>query len=120
MAALLSIKADRRLSQIWHFIQMTCGDRNSLELLREWSEKRLAMHWLSLRIDCKLGQTGTLAEFGHGILEKLNEIQESENNDYIITLEKKLLTYQLHLLSCSHCTQMKKLRDESTGGYMYS
>ena len=39
------------------------GDRNSLELFREWSEKS---------INCKvLGQTGSLAEFTHGILEKL-------------------------------------------------
>ena len=63
MAALLIIKADRRLSQIYGTLFKLLGDRNSLELFREWSEKR---------INCKvLGQTGSLAEVC-GILEKLN------------------------------------------------
>ena len=64
MAALLIIKADRRLSQIYDILFKLLRDRNSLELFREWSEKR---------INCKvLGQKGSLAEFSHGILVKLN------------------------------------------------
>ena len=45
---------------------------NSLELFREWSEKR-PCNDLAYRINCKvLGQTGSFTEFSHGILKKLN------------------------------------------------
>ena len=65
----------------------------SLELFREWSEKG---------INCKvLGQTGSLAEFSHGILEKLyGNSRIRRIRLYNIMLEKNLLTYQLHCLCC--------------------
>ena len=48
-------------------------DINSLELFREWSEKRPCNDFALVRINCKvLGQTGSFTEFSHGNLKKLN------------------------------------------------
>ena len=68
-------------------------DINSLELFREWSEKRPCNDFALVRINCKvLGQTGSFTEFSHGILKEIErKFKNQKNYDlivYNITLEK--------------------------------
>ena len=68
-----------------------------------------------------LGQTGSLGECSHGILEKF---KNQKNNDLIVyiiiyyfrekTIDLSTTLLVVHLPCCIHYTQKKKLHDEST------